>query len=983
MCRYCGGVASGPFHDLGEWARNALEVARFGGLDTGEESSPYEITQQSPTHRLRRYFPDSDPGRVAVILIPPMMLSAEVFDVSPAVSAVAGLHRCGVDPWVVDFGEPAHEEGGLQRGLQDHLDAISESIDHVRADTGRRPYLVGYSQGGMFAYEVAVFRGNEGIAGIVTLGSPVDLKAMKPAGIPFEALVPAVEFLSNQVVGTRSLPSWASSTGFELLDPAGSLRKRVDFVLKLHDRDALASHEKRRRFLNGEGWVAWPGPSLLDMMVGLTRHNRFMTGGYEIDGHLYTLADLNLPVLTVWGSVDAIAPPSSVRALGRAAPRCEVDEYDLPVGHFGLVVGSVAAAEIWPVVAEWTTWRAGEAERPTVVSAWNPDYLDDPDPPAPGSIESLVRVGQLTADVVGVAGDTASKVISDTRGLAIGALRQLPVLRRLNDASTMSRISLGGVLAERARTHPNATAFLYEGRGHTYADMNRRVDAIVRGLIGAGVRHGMTVGLVMGTRPSALTTIIALNRIGAITCILRPGVINPSELRLSGAELLVVDPEHVAAVRAEDPEIRILVLGGGGDPRDLGAGVTDLEQVDPDAVELPKWYRPDPGRGGDLAFVLFSGQGERVRARPFTNERWALSAFGTAAAASLTGADTLYGVTPHFHPAGMLTAFGGALAGGARLVMTTGFDPEAFWSDIRRYGVTVVSYTWTMVKELLDLPVSELERGHSIRLFIGSGMPTGLWSEVHARFDPARVVEFYASTSGQAVLVNIGSDAARIGSCGQRLVGSPNLLLAATDPVTGELVLTDDGMARRAQPGELGLLLSEAKLPHLSGVTHRSLRTPGDAWRSTEDLFTIDEDGCYWFADHSDSLIDGRPLVGDRPRAVPPTQVERFLEQHPLIRLAAVTPSPDGKLLVASVIPTRRATKKSIEDITASLPPWLRPDVVREVKDLPTTAWYRIDRTAIAALDPMKPTAGVRVWLRNPTDGTFERVAKRSAGNSR
>ncbi|MCZ7630920.1 MAG: alpha/beta fold hydrolase [Microthrixaceae bacterium] len=208
---------------------------------------------------------------------------------SPAVSAVAGLHRCGVDPWVVDSGEPAHEEGGLQRGLQDHLDAISESIDHVRADTGRRPYLVGYSQGGMFAYEVAVFRGNEGIAGIVTLGSPVDLKAMKPAGIPFEALVPAVEFLSNQVVGTRSLPSWASSTGFELLDPAGSLRKRVDFVLKLHDRDALASHEKRRRFLNGEGWVAWPGPSLLDMMVGLTRHNRFMTGGYEIDGHLYTL----------------------------------------------------------------------------------------------------------------------------------------------------------------------------------------------------------------------------------------------------------------------------------------------------------------------------------------------------------------------------------------------------------------------------------------------------------------------------------------------------------------------------------------------------------------------------------------------------------------------------------------------------------------------------------------------------------------------
>ncbi|MCZ7630921.1 MAG: AMP-binding protein [Microthrixaceae bacterium] len=105
------------------------------------------------------------------------------------------------------------------------------------------------------------------------------------------------------------------------------------------------------------------------------------------------------------------------------------------------------------------------------------------------------------------------------------------------------------------RTRPRSST---RAGGHTYADMNRRVDAIVRGLIGAGVRHGMTVGLVMGTRPSALTTIIALNRIGAITCILRPGVINPSELRLSGAELLVVDPEHVAAMRrgSGDPHPR-------------------------------------------------------------------------------------------------------------------------------------------------------------------------------------------------------------------------------------------------------------------------------------------------------------------------------------------------------------------------------------------------------------------------------------------
>ena len=36
----------------------------------------------------------------------------------------------------------------------------------------------------------------------------------------------------------------------------------VDFVRKLHDRQALEKRESRRRFLAGEGFVAWPGPAL-------------------------------------------------------------------------------------------------------------------------------------------------------------------------------------------------------------------------------------------------------------------------------------------------------------------------------------------------------------------------------------------------------------------------------------------------------------------------------------------------------------------------------------------------------------------------------------------------------------------------------------------------------------------------------------------------------------------------------------------------
>ena len=49
-----------------------------------------------------------------------------------------------------------------------------------------------------------------------------------------------------------------------------------------------------------------------------------------------------------------------------------------------------------------------------------------------------------------------------------------------------------------------------------------------------------------------------------------------------------------------------------------------------------------------------------------TNGRWALSAFGTASSAALSARDTVYSVTPLYHPSGLMMSVGGAVAGGAR-----------------------------------------------------------------------------------------------------------------------------------------------------------------------------------------------------------------------------------------------------------------------------------------------------------------------------
>src|SRR6185436_3889956 len=93
---------------------------------------------------------------------------------------------------------------------------------------------------------------------------------------------------------------------------------------------------------------------------------------------------------------------------------------------------------------------------------------------------------------------------------------QVPRVARLRNLQDDTLISFGRALADQAQRMPDRTFFLFRGRAFTYADANRRVDAVVRGLIASGIRAGDRVGVMMKSRPSHLTITAALNRLGAV-----------------------------------------------------------------------------------------------------------------------------------------------------------------------------------------------------------------------------------------------------------------------------------------------------------------------------------------------------------------------------------------------------------------------------------------------------------------------------------
>ena len=978
-----------PIGRLGAAAQNALEVARFGGLATDEESSPYEVATEHRVYRVRHYYPPVDEGTgtaaaPAILLVPPMMLAAEIYDVSPATSAVTILHHHGADPWVVDFGAPEREEGGFERTLADHVRAVSDAVDEVRELTGRDVHLGGYSQGGMFCYQVAAYRRNAGLASLITFGSPVDTRLGMPFGLPEQFASGAASLIAD-VFRASALPAWFSRNGFRMLDPVKSARSRLEFILQLHDREALLRREGQRRFLEAEGWVAWPGPALADFVGQFVAHNRMLEGGFVIDDRLLTLADIALPILSVVGSVDEIAPAAGVRAVRLAAPRADVYELCLQAGHFGLVVGRTANERSWPTVAAWTRWRDGIGDPPEGVTEVRDELDGEPGGAGAGGAQIRNRVGYgvelagavstgMARSLTGAARRTARSM----RELSREAAGALPRLARLEQIQPSTRISLGLLLEERMQREPDGILFLYEDRAHSAREVNERIDNVVRGLISVGVRQGEHVGVLMGSRPSALAIVAALSRLGAVTVLLRPDGNTAREASLGQVHRIIADPER-AEQAAGLGTVHTFVLGGGGGPRDLGVPLTtDMEQINPHAVALPRWYRPNPGRASDLAYILFTGDGDNVRMSRITNRRWATSAFGTASSAALSAADTVYSVTPLYHPSGLMMGIGGAIAGGARLAMASRFEPETFWDEVRRYGVTVASYTWTLLHDLVQAPPQPGERHHPVRLFIGSGMPRGLWRRVQERFRPARVVEFYASTETGAILVNLAD--AKPGAMGRALPGTPEVRVAAYDPEADQLILGRGGFVRRAATDEVGILVVRARASETAVTPMRGVFSRDDAWLSTRDLFRRDADGDYW---RLDSVYD---VIHTADGVVYPATIRDVLGDLPAVDLVVaygLRPEGEDEIAVAAVTirPGHALTADALNETVAALDQTDRPAIVQVLDEIPVTTWFRPLTAPLRAAGLPRPAEG-RVWYldrggrryRPMTEAAFRRL---------
>lgn len=494
--------------------------------------------------------------------------------------------------------------------------------------------------------------------------------------------------------------------------------------------------------------------------------------------------------------------------------------------------------------------------------------------------------------------------------------------------------NLADLVAEAAAATPDKAALLFDDDVLTWAELDVRVSAAARGLLGLGLVTGDRVALQLGNTPD-----FAVLWFGALRAGLVAVPVNTSYTAAeidhvvgdSGARLLVTTSESDVS-RARPPEL--LVVDG---PAPAGTmGLADL---------LGSASPPDPefssvGAGEDLAVVLYtSGTSGRPKGAMLSH-RALLSNLHQVAQIEppvLTPDDVVLLVLPLFHIYGLNGALGMVAWHGATGVLSARFDPVETLELVRRQGVThligapPMYVAWSMLPD-----VGAAFASVRLALCGAAPLPPAVLQQV-LDVTGHHVFEGYGLTETAPVVTStLMSEVAKPGSIGRPVPGVEVKLL----DLSGRLVEEGD-------PGDV--CVRGANL--FSGYWPDGADGPdADGWFSTGDVAVLDDEGDYHLVDRRLDLV----LVSGFN--VYPREVEDVITQHPEVVEAAVIGIPHpytGESVKALVVPRPGAlltAAEVIEHCARSLARFKCPASVEFVAGLPHSATGKVSKGRLREL---------------------------------
>ena len=315
---------------------------------------------------LGRYFPrGARVAREPVVLCHGMGANRFNLDLNERYSVARYLASRGYETWVVELracGMTKREAKGPRYGhrFDDEVSLdVPALIDKVKSEAGAERVLwVGHSKGGMVMYGWCGLAPRADIAGVVAIGSPIQVRPL---------IHPTLFGSLSRVVSVPLLDAVYVGPAMRALAPLG----RTGMV-RLRYMAASGNMEPEITAFAMANLVGNVSRNTLRQFVRWHETGRFTTW----DGaHDYGegLARSPVPFLLIAGADDRLVPPASVEAArdamvaARAAGNVQYvlagkeQGFRCDYGHGDLVLGKCAPEEIFPRVEQWLRSRATPA----------------------------------------------------------------------------------------------------------------------------------------------------------------------------------------------------------------------------------------------------------------------------------------------------------------------------------------------------------------------------------------------------------------------------------------------------------------------------------------------------------------------------------------------------------------------------------------------------------------------------------------------
>lgn len=492
------------------------------------------------------------------------------------------------------------------------------------------------------------------------------------------------------------------------------------------------------------------------------------------------------------------------------------------------------------------------------------------------------------------------------------------------------------ILEASVERYPEHIALVYADKSWTYSEWYTRIRRFAQALSDLGVRPGDRVAFYVSTSENSVTTYFACQLLSAVAV--------PLNYRLSAGEATFV---------IKDSGARILVYGrhltdnalkiaeATRSVHDMISCAYDKAHIPPDHLHFDTLIeetedrneaRPTPNGGDTSALVYTSGTTGKPKGVVHSHANDVAIAMNCVMEYGLSHRDNALHIAPLYHVGGMQAFFlPHVMVGGTNVVMGR-YTAEESLTSIASKRITTLFAVPTQIQEMLFHPRFEEIDTSSLRLITtgGAAIASSTMSRVVNELCP-NIFNGYGMTEASLTLVLRPDDALRkLGSCGK-----PTLISECRIIKTG----ADTPPSATVASGEIGQLIVRGPQA-MVGYWNRPFETSKKlkaGWIYTDDLFSRDEDGFYYFHGRADDMI----VSGGEN--IYPREVEDILYRCPGVQEAAVIGVPDekwGQIVTAYVVlhdPLVNAEQidaycKSSDDLA----PYKRPKKYVFLTQLPT-----------------------------------------------